>query len=111
MLSDVKHSEALLESVAANVHVRRGPERRRKALYLREFDYGQTRERIKSMANFSDADKRPTDGDNRKKAGSPDPKRKSGTMLDKDELPEPEAGKIVGGVMGDPCAGGQYRGR
>jgi hypothetical protein len=68
-------------------------------------------ERIKSMANFSDADKRPTDGDNRKKAGSPDPKRKSGTMLDKDELPEPEAGKIVGGVMGDPCAGGQYRGR
>jgi hypothetical protein len=102
MLSDVKHSEALLESVAANVHVRRGPERRRKALYLREFDYAQTRERIKSMANFSDADKRPTDGD---------PKRKSGTMLDKDELPEPEAGKIVGGVMGDPCAGGQYRGR
>jgi hypothetical protein len=63
------------------------------------------------MANFSDADKRPADGDNRKKAGSPGPKRKSGTMLDKDELPESEAGKIVGGLMDDPCAGGQLRRR
>jgi hypothetical protein len=68
-------------------------------------------ERIKSMANFSDADKRPADGDKRKKASSSDPQRKSGTMLDKDELPESETGKIVGGLMGDPCAGGQYRRR
>jgi hypothetical protein len=63
------------------------------------------------MANVPDADKRPTGAEDRKKAGPPDPKRKSGTMLDKDELPESEAGKIVGGLMGDPCAGGQYRRR
>jgi hypothetical protein len=63
------------------------------------------------MANFSDADKRPASAEDRKKAGSPAPQRKGDTMLDRDELPESEAGKIVGGLMGDPCAGGQYRRR
>ena len=63
------------------------------------------------MANFSDADKRPANAEDRKKAGSPASQRKSGTTLDRDELPESEAGKIVGGLMSDPCAGGQYRRR
>jgi hypothetical protein len=63
------------------------------------------------MANFSDSDQRPASGENGKKAGSPNPKRKSGTMLEKDELPASDLTNTAGGVQGDPCAGGQYRRR
>jgi hypothetical protein len=63
------------------------------------------------MANFSDADKQPAGGENRKKAGSPAPERKSGTVLQRDELPESELGKVPGGAMSDPCEGGQIRRR
>jgi hypothetical protein len=63
------------------------------------------------MSNFSDTDKHPASGENRKKAGSPAPKRKSGILPARDELSESELGKAAGGVMDDPCAGGQYRRR
>ena len=61
------------------------------------------------MANFSDTDKRLASGENRKEAGSPAPKR--GRLPERDELPELELKKVTGGVMDDPCAGGQYRRR
>jgi hypothetical protein len=60
------------------------------------------------MANFSDTDKLAS-GENRKEAGSPAPKR--GRLPERDELPESELNKVTGGVMDDPCAGGQYRRR
>jgi hypothetical protein len=63
------------------------------------------------MANFSDADKQPASGENRKKAGARAPERKSGTTLERDQLPESELGKVPGGAMSDPCEGGQIRRR
>ena len=63
------------------------------------------------MANFLNTDKRLASGENRKEAGSPVPKRKSGRLPERDELPESDLDKVTGGVMDDPCAGGQYRRR
>jgi hypothetical protein len=63
------------------------------------------------MANLSNTEKRPASAENRKKAGSPAPKRKSGATLEKDELPESELGKVPGGALSDPCEGGQVRRR
>ena len=60
------------------------------------------------MANLSDTDKL-TSGESRKQAGSPVSKRKSGRLPERDELPESDLDKVTGGVMDDPCAGGQYR--
>ena len=62
------------------------------------------------MANFSDTDKL-TGAESRKQAGSPVPRRKSGRLPEREELPESELDKVTGGVMDDPCAGGQYRRR
>ena len=62
------------------------------------------------MANFSDTDKL-TSAESRKQAGSPVPRRKSGKLPERDELPASELGAVAGGAMDDPCAGGQYRGR
>jgi hypothetical protein len=62
------------------------------------------------MANFSNTDKL-TSPERRKQAGSPVPRRKSGRLPEREELPESELGKVTGGVMDDPCAGGQYRRR
>jgi hypothetical protein len=62
------------------------------------------------MANLSDTDKL-TSGESRKQAGSPVSKRKSGRLPERDELPESDLDKVTGGVMDDPCAGGQYRRR
>jgi hypothetical protein len=45
------------------------------------------------MANFSDTDKRPATGENREKASSPAPKRKSGTLPERDELPRVGTGQ------------------
>jgi hypothetical protein len=59
------------------------------------------------MAKFSDVDKRLGTGENRKIA----PKGKSGTLPERDELPESKLDKVTGGVMDDPDAGGQYRRR
>jgi hypothetical protein len=61
------------------------------------------------MANFSDATKQPASAENRKHAGSPAPKRKSGTSPD--ELPESQLNKVAGGIKDDPCAGGQVHSR
>jgi hypothetical protein len=61
------------------------------------------------MANFSDTDKRLASGEDRKEGGSPAPKRKSGP--ERDELPESELSKVVGGLRDDPDAGGQFRRR
>ena len=63
------------------------------------------------MANASDADKQPASGENRKNAGSLAPERKSGTTLERDQLPESEVGNVPGGAMSDPCEGGQVRRR
>jgi bacteriocin-like protein len=62
------------------------------------------------MANFSDTDKL-TSGESRKQVDSPVPKRKSGRLPEREELSESELDKVTGGVMDDPCAGGQYRRR
>ena len=62
------------------------------------------------MANFSDTDKRLASGEDRKEAGSP-AVPKGGRLPERDELPESELNKVSGGVMDDPCAGGQYRRR
>jgi hypothetical protein len=63
------------------------------------------------MANFSDANKQPASAENRKQAGSPAQKRKSGTSPERDELPESQLNKVAGGVKDDPCAGGQFHNR
>jgi hypothetical protein len=62
------------------------------------------------MANFSNTDKL-TSPERRKQAGSPVSRRKSGRLPEREELPESELAKVTGGVMDDPCAGGQYRRR
>jgi len=108
--SDAKHLRRTRNSVPANAHMLWGAKRRPKALFTQVATTLKPK-RIKSMANLSDANKRPASGENRKKAGSRAPKRKSRTLPERDELPESELGKIAGGVMDDPCAGGQYRRR
>lgn len=63
------------------------------------------------MANFSDTDKRSAGAENRKKAGSPAPKHKSGPSPERDELAESQLNKVAGRVKDDPCAGGQFHNR
>jgi hypothetical protein len=61
------------------------------------------------MANFSDTDKRLASGENRKRPARPPQSAKAADCLK--GIPESELDKVTGGVMDDPCAGGQYRRR